>query len=217
MKGKATFVAGILAAMIMMLSGACNETNRSGSSSTAKRPAAVFMGNSITDEWVKMDESFFTNPNFIAKGISGQTTGQMLDRFETDVVGLKPAVVVILGGINDIAENEGPVSIETIFHNIVAMSELAKANNIEVVLCSVLPAGKIPWRSSVKPIEKIIALNQLIKSYCTNNALPYVDFYKAMVDEEKGLDQHYTKDGVHPNLVGYKIMEPLVANAVKKV
>lgn len=174
----------------------------------------VFMGNSITEFWKITDSSFFYNKPYIDRGISGQTTPQMLVRFRPDVIALKPAVVVILAGINDIAENTGPIAIETIFGNIVSMAELAKANNIRVVLSSVLPAYDFPWRPGLKPVEKIIQLNSLISAYCKTNSIVYVDYYSAMVDERKGLDKKYSDDGVHPTLAGYKVMEPLVEAAI---
>lgn len=181
-----------------------------------KNVTAVFMGNSITASWAKMDPVFFLNNNYVGRGISGQTTGEMLARFEKDVIDLHPAVVVILGGINDIAENNGPVSTEKIFENIVSMTTLATNNKIKVVLCAVLPAHDIPWRPSVKPIEKVISLNNIIMQYCSENNIPYVNFYTAMVDENYGLRKELTQDGLHPTLPGYKIMEPLVVTAIKE-
>jgi lysophospholipase L1-like esterase len=174
----------------------------------------VFMGNSITEGWLKADSAFFAGKPYINRGISGQTTPQMLLRFRQDVIELKPAVVVILAGTNDIAENTGPTTLEAIFGNIVSMAELAKANNICVVLSSVLPANKYNWRPQLQPAEKIAALNVLLKDYCNKHKITYVDYYSPMVDDLKGLDKKYSNDGVHPTLAGYKIMEPLVEKGI---
>ncbi|MEP6793404.1 MAG: SGNH/GDSL hydrolase family protein [Saprospiraceae bacterium] len=176
----------------------------------------VFMGNSITESWASIDEAFFTNKSYINRGIGGQTSPQMLIRFRQDVIDLHPAVVVILAGINDIAENTGHITQEQTFGNIVSMAELAKENIISVVLCSVLPAFDFPWRPGLEPAEKIIKLNAMIKAYCTNEKIVYVDYYSNMVDQEKGLDARYTEDGVHPTLAGYKIMEPLVEAGIEQ-
>ena len=180
------------------------------------KPRIVFMGNSITESWQKFDSVFFSNNAFVNRGISGQTTPQMLLRFREDVIDLQPAVVVILAGINDIAENTGPTTLENIFGNIASMAELARINHIKVVISSVLPAFDFPWRPGIKPAEKIAALNAMLKSYAAKNNFVYVDYYSSMVDERKGLQTQFTYDGVHPNLAGYKVMEPLVVNAISK-
>lgn len=175
----------------------------------------VFMGNSITEGWLYADSSFFLNKPHINRGISGQTTPQMLVRFRQDVIALKPAAVVILAGINDIAENTGPIPLEAVFGNIVSMAELARANHIKVILSSVLPALDFPWRTGMEPAEKVIRLNAMIKAYCTQQKIIYVDYYTNMVDEQKGLPKKYSDDGVHPTLAGYKVMEPLVEKAIQ--
>lgn len=174
----------------------------------------VFMGNSITELWKVIDSSFFINKPYINRGISGQTSPQMLVRFRQDVIALKPSVVVILSGINDIAENTGPIPLVDIFGNIISMVELARVNKIRVVLSSVLPAYDFPWRPGLQPAEKVIKLNAMIKEYCQKNNIVYVDYYSEMVDERKGLDKKFTDDGVHPTIAGYKIMEPLVEKAI---
>lgn len=176
----------------------------------------VFMGNSITEFWSVIDSAYFIGRPYINRGISGQTTPQMLLRFRQDVIELKPDLVVILAGINDIAQNTGPTTIEAIFGNIVSMTELARANNIQVVLCTVLPAKDFYWRPGLKPVEKIIELNTLIKSYAHKNNIPFVDYYSAMVDEEKGLRLELSDDGVHPNLAGYRIMESVLEEKIKR-
>jgi lysophospholipase L1-like esterase len=174
----------------------------------------VYMGDSITDFWINNDSTFFKSNSYINRGISGQTTGQMLVRFREDVINLKPKVVVILAGINDIAENNGPSKLEDVFGNIVSMAELAKTNHIKVVISSVLPANKVPWRPSITPTEKVISLNQMLKAYTLKNNIVYLDYYSAMVDNEKGLSVNLAKDGVHPTLEGYKMMEPLAQKAI---
>ncbi|SFC06009.1 Lysophospholipase L1 [Flexibacter flexilis DSM 6793] len=183
---------------------------------TAQEQRVVFMGNSITEFWKRDDPAFFEGRPYFDRGISGQTTSQMLLRFRPDVINLKPKVVVILAGINDIAENTGPISLENVFGNIVSMAELARANNIKVVLSSVLPALDFYWRPGLEPAPKVIKLNAMIKSYCTKNNIPYADYFSAMVDAENGLDKKYTNDAVHPTLAGYKVMEPIVEKAIKK-
>jgi lysophospholipase L1-like esterase len=174
----------------------------------------VFMGNSITEGWKKADSAFFTGRPYYDRGISGQTTPQMLVRFRPDVIDLKPAVVVILAGINDIAQNTGPITLEQTFGNIVSMAELAKANGIRVVLCSVLPAFDFPWRPGLQPAEKVVALNTMLKAYAAKKKLVYVDYFSAMVDGRNGLKAEYTYDGVHPTLAGYKVMAPLVEKGI---
>jgi lysophospholipase L1-like esterase len=174
------------------------------------------MGNSITEEWKKIDSSFFANRSYINRGISGQTSSQMLVRFRQDVILLQPKVVVISAGTNDIAENSGPISLENVLNNIIAMCDMAKANNIRVVLTSVLPAKAFSWRKQLEPAPKIIALNKMIKEYATSKNLVYVDYHSAMATSDGGLKSSFSKDGVHPNLMGYKVMEPLVVHGITK-
>jgi lysophospholipase L1-like esterase len=174
------------------------------------------MGNSITEGWLRADSAFFANNRYVDRGISGQTTPQMLVRFRQDVIDLKPAAVVILAGINDIAQNTGPMTIEQTYGNIVSMAELAKANNIRVVISSVLPAYDFPWHPGLTPAEKVVKLNQRLKEYANKNKLVYLDYFSAMADERKGLPTSLSQDGVHPNLAGYKIMEPLVQKAIRE-
>jgi len=175
----------------------------------------IFMGNSITESWGNIDSSFFIDNGYIDRGISGQTSSQMLLRFRQDVINLKPAVVVILAGTNDIAENTGPISLKDVLGNIISMTQLAEANNIKVILCSVLPAIDFWWHHGLQPADKIIKLNSMIKSYCESKNIPYVDYYSKMVDEEKGLDKKFTKDGVHPTLAGYEIMDEVIEKGIK--
>lgn len=174
----------------------------------------VFMGNSITEGWVKMDSAFFAERSYIGRGISGQTTPQMLIRFKADVIHLQPKVVVILAGTNDIAGNTGPSTLEMIEDNLSSMAEIAKANNIKVVLSSVLPAYDYPWRTGLQPAEKIITLNKWIKNYAAEHDCVYLDFFSSLVDSRNGMKTEYSQDGVHPDLAGYKIMEPLAEKAI---
>jgi len=176
----------------------------------------VFMGNSITEGWINTCPDFFAGKSYVNRGIGGQTTPQMLVRFRPDVINLKPAVVVILAGTNDIAGNTGPSTVEMIMDNLISMAELAKANQIKVVLSSVLPVFDYPWKPGLQPAEKIIALNVMIKTYAEKNDLVYLDYFSATVDELNGLKKELSGDGVHPNLAGYKIMEPLAETAIQK-
>jgi lysophospholipase L1-like esterase len=176
----------------------------------------VFMGNSITEGWSRLDSGFFVGRPFINRGISGQTTPQMLIRFKPDVVNLKPEVVVILAGINDIAGNTGPSTLEMIEDNLSSMVEIAQANKIRVVLSSVLPAYDFPWRPGMEPAENVVKLNDWIKGYTGTHNCIYLDYFTPMSDEKHGLKKEYTQDGVHPNLAGYKVMEPLAEEAIKK-
>lgn len=175
----------------------------------------VFMGDSITEFWKIQDASFFISNPFINRGISGQTTSQMVVRFQQDVINLKPTTVVLLAGINDIAENTGPISLNDILKNIISMVTMAKENKIKVVLCSVLPANRFSWNPKIKPSEKVIALNKMIKTYANKNKIIFVNYFDKMVDHENGLQKKYGEDGVHPNLSGYKVMEKLILKALK--
>lgn len=174
----------------------------------------VFLGNSITEGWGMQVPEYFNQNNYINRGIGGQTTPQMLVRFREDVIDLNPARVIILAGINDIAQNTGPIEVNTIFGNIVSMAQLAVINDIEPVLCSVLPAKGFLWNPGIDPIEKIKKLNELLKSYAQKEKLIYVDYYSEMIDEEQGLQKIYTEDGVHPNSKGYEVMQTILENAI---
>lgn len=174
----------------------------------------VYMGDSITDAWINSDPSFFDGKFYYDRGISGQTTTQMLVRFRDDVINLKPAVVVILAGINDIAENNGPIKPEAVFGNIKSMAILAREAGIKVVLASVLPAFDFPWRPGMEPAQKVVSLNAMIKDYADKNHIVYLDYFSAMADERQGLPKSLSNDGVHPTLAGYKIMEPLAEKAI---
>jgi lysophospholipase L1-like esterase len=184
---------------------------------TSGQKRIVFMGDSITEFWSVINPEFFAGKSYINRGISGQTTPQMLIRFRPDVIALKPSLVIIMAGINDIAGNTGPSTLEMITNNLFSMAELAKANHIKVILCSVLPAYDFPWRTGSFPAEKIVKLNTMIKKYADDNEILYLDYYSALVDERKGLKTAYADDGVHPNKAGYQVMNPVVEKAIKKV
>ena len=178
--------------------------------SITTRPKAVLMGNSITDAWAKKRPEFFAANNFVGRGISGQVTSQMLCRFQADVIALRPKMVIIMAGTNDIAQNNGYIAHEHILQNIQSMCELAKYNKIKPVLCSVLPAAAFKWRPNLTPAEDIKRLNEMIKAYAKANKITYIDYHSALVDERGGLPQKYAKDGVHPNLEAYAIMEKIL-------
>jgi len=180
----------------------------------------IFMGNSITENWTHFRPNFFKENSFLNRGISGQTTPQMLIRFKPDVVNLNPDSVVILAGINDIAGNTGPMVISNIAENIFSMAEIAKEYGIKVFICSVLPAKGFPGAPNlnVKPAKKVISLNKMLKEYCRKNKIIYVDYYSQMNDGEGGLKvPEFTSanDLVHPNSAGYAVMESIILEALK--
>jgi lysophospholipase L1-like esterase len=186
----------------------------------AKLPAAtahrvVFMGDSITQGWIDADPSLFTD-DVLDRGVSGQTTPQMLVRFRQDVIDLHPAVVHILAGTNDIAGNTGPTSLQNIENNIQTMVELAQAHHIHVILATLTPAAKYPWRPSVESVESIRALNDWIKTYAKQNGLTYVDYFTALDDGHRGFIAKLSIDGVHPNAQGYAVMDKLAREAIKQ-
>ena len=176
----------------------------------------VFMGNSITIGWLSHFPDFFEGKPYVNRGISGQTTPQMLLRFRQDVIALDPEVVVLLAGTNDIAGNTGPMSLEQIMGNIVSMTELAQSNGIQVVLASVLPAYDYPWRPGMQPNIKIPELNTMIAAYAKQANAVYLDYFSAMTDGNNGLQESLGYDGVHPNTKGYQVMAPLTEKAISK-
>lgn len=174
----------------------------------------VFYGNSITDSWARHFPAMFPGKPYIGRGISGQTTPQLLVRFHQDVAALKPSVVVILAGTNDLAGNTGPSSQALIEDNLSAMTEIAHAHGIRVVLSSVLPAHDYPWKPGLDPSPKIIALNTWMKQYAAAAGATYLDYHGAMVDARGGLPASLSADGVHPNDAGYRVMAPLAEKAI---
>ncbi len=193
------------------------EANKVLASEQRAEDRIVFMGNSITIGWLNLRPEFFEGKPYVNRGISGQTSPQMLVRFRQDVVDLHPKVVVLLAGTNDIAGNTGPSTLEMIMDNIKGMSEIAKANGIKVILSSTLPAYDYPWKPGLQPADKIIALNKMIKAYAESNHHIYLDYFSAMVDDRDGLPKKYAEDEVHPTVAGYQVMEPLVEAAIAKV
>lgn len=183
---------------------------------SASEKRVVFMGNSITEFWEAADRNFFKENNYINRGISGQTTPQMLARFSQDVIALKPAAVVILAGINDIAENTGPISLDSIFKNIVLMVKSAQQQKIRVIMCSVLPANGFPWNTRIDPKEKITALNHRLRNFAKENQISFADYYPAMVDTKGGIKAGFADDGVHPNSSGYQVMKPILQAAIQQ-
>lgn len=170
----------------------------------------VFIGNSITEFWGSHSNYFSLNKEYINRGISGQTTPQMLLRFRQDVIELRPSIVVILAGINDIAQNTGPSTVEMIANNIFSMAELAKVNNIEVLLCSVLPAEKFSWSANIEPTKIVIELNEKIRNYAIKNQITYVNYFDEMKNKSNGMKKELAEDGIHPNSKGYKVMEEIL-------
>jgi lysophospholipase L1-like esterase len=176
----------------------------------------VFMGNSITVGWLHTAPEFFEGKPYVNRGIGGQTTPQMLLRFRQDVIDLKPKVVLILAGTNDIAGNTGPMTLEQILDNLKSMAELSLAHGIQPVLCSVLPAEDYPWRPGLQPDVKIPRLNAMIQEYAKEQDLVYLDYFSALANERNGLDTSLAEDGVHPTHKGYKLMAPLAEEAIQK-
>lgn len=174
----------------------------------------VFFGNSITEGWSSLSPAYFNGKPYINRGISGQTTSQMLLRFKSDVIDLRPAAVVILAGTNDIAGNTGAITVEQIAANLECMIQLARYNNIGVVVCSVLPVFDYPWKPGLQPATKIPMLNSILQKICNKHEAVYLDLFTPMANPENGMKRDYSEDGVHPNPKGYSIMEPLVENAL---
>ena len=186
-------------------------------SSTSNMKKIVLIGDSITESWKGYSPEFFAeNPYLINKGVGGETTPQILDRFNRDVVSLKPELVIILAGINDIAQNTGYISIPETFTNIINMVEIANSHNIAPVLCSVLPASKIVWKPEIESADLVIELNEKLKGYCKENNIVYVDYFSSMVGENKELRSDLTYDGVHPDKKGYLIMEKILLETIQK-
>ena len=172
------------------------------------KPKAVLFGDSITQNWVKYDGEWLDEHNFAGRGIGGQTTMQMLVRFRADVIDLEPEYVAILAGINDIARNNGYITVKHTFDNIVSMVELAQLHGIKPIMCTICPAKEIGWRKRIgDPRPQIDELNALIKSYAAEHGLPLVDYHSILSTPDKALDPRYVTDAVHPNKAGYKVME----------
>ena len=178
----------------------------------------VFMGDSITEEWSNLYPEYFTEKGYMNRGIGGQTTPQMLIRFKPDVIDLKPEIVVILAGTNDIAGNTGPSNAKMITDNIFSMAEIAKAYQVKVVLSSILPVYEYDWAREIKDPPSIIqAVNDALKQYAIDQGLIYLDYFSSMVDERQGLNSDYTFDGVHPNESGYILMSSLAEEVLSEL
>jgi lysophospholipase L1-like esterase len=184
----------------------------------ADEQRVVFYGDSITDAWGHRPATgtFFPGKPYVNRGISGQTTPQMVVRFHQDVVNLHPKVVVILAATNDVAENTGPMTPEMTMDNFRAMVEMARANGIKVVITSTLPAGDFPWRKGLEPAPKIRALNERLEAYCKAEGIVWVDYYSALADEQGAMKPGLSIDGVHPTAAGYAIMAPLAEAGIQK-
>lgn len=197
------------------------EANAKLAAPTKDENRVVFMGDSITDSWNLKE--YFLNEPFINRGISGQTTSQMLLRFRPDVIDLKPKVVIIFAGTNDISFNTGPITLQQIEGNIMSMAELARANGIKVILASLTPvsdynknkAGEAIVRTVQRPPAQILELNKWIKNYAAENNFIYLDYFSATVDDKGFLKPEIANDGLHPNAKGYEIMKPLAEKAIK--
>ncbi len=185
---------------------------------TPKENRVIFLGDSITDYWKLPD--YFPGKPYINRGIDGQTTPQMLVRFQQDVINLHPKVLIILAGTNDIAGVTGPTRNEDIEANYSSMAELARAHHIRVVFASLLPAHNYTPESkesfALRPRERILALNAWLKSYCAKNGLVYLDYFSALVDSTGMLRRDLSDDGLHPNPAGYKLMAPLAEKAIAR-
>lgn len=205
--GTAAFAAGDWAAF-----GRYAEANKN----VKQAPMLVIMGDSITDFWPnKTSSDFFNKNNIVGRGISGQVTSQMLVRFRRDVLDLKPKYVAILAGTNDIAQNQGYINAENIVGNIISMVEIARANKIKPIVCSILPAAKYPWRPEIQSVPMVQKINQMLKDYCKKHKVKYIDFYTPMADENNGLPKKYANDGIHPTSDGYAVMEKVLLENLK--
>lgn len=179
-------------------------------------PLVVFMGNSITDHWAQLHPQFFANHNYVARGISGQTSSEMLVRFQADVIDLTPRVVIILAGANDIAQNNGYISEEHILQNIKSMCELAQAHGIQPAVCSITPSNHFSWRPDMQPAQAIISMNKKLKLYAQQSGLCYIDYWSALAETDGSMKAEYTTDGCHLNEQGYQVMEKVVLKALQQ-
>lgn len=202
--------------------GKYEQNNREVMATTNDGRRVVFLGNSITENWRKMRPEFFTGHGFIARGISGQTSYQMLLRFREDVIALSPKVVVINAGTNDIAQNNHPYVEDRTFGNIVSMCEIAKANKVRVILSTITPCSGYSWNRSITDVpQKIKSLNARLREYARQHKLGFIDYYSPMVitegEKAGSMRAELTRDGCHPNVAGYAIMEPLALDAILKI
>ncbi|MBQ7634198.1 MAG: lipase [Bacteroidaceae bacterium] len=183
-----------------------------------ERRKVVFIGNSITDNWANRHPDFFNGNGYVGRGISGQTTYQMVLRFQEDVVNLHPLAVVINAGINDVAQNNHVYVEDRTFHNIDLMAQMAAGAGIKVVIASITPCAQFSWRKEIpNVVEKIKSLNARLKAYAEQNGYPYVDYFTAMADEDGAMNNAYSEEGCHPNATGYSVMSTVVQPVLRKV
>ncbi len=179
-------------------------------------PEVVFMGNSITDNWAYFHPDFFSSNNFCGRGISGQTSSQMLVRFTDDVIALHPKAVVIMAGTNDVAHNEYWVAPERVVDNIIAMCNIAQSNDIVPIISSIPPCSEFPWRKEINnPGQTIVEINKSLKAFADANGIVYVDYHSALTDEKLGLPKTLSNDGCHPLPDTYFTMEEMVLEAIR--
>ena len=193
-----------------------HEANQKLSLKDSISPDVIFMGDSITQGWSDNSPLFFSNNNYLNRGIGGQTTSQMLIRFRKDVIKLKPKIVVILAGINDIAQNTKYYGINTIAENIFSMVELATANNITPIICSILPADRFEWRPEILPLESVKKLNALFYDYAEKENITFLDYFSFMKNENGGMKDELTTDGVHVTKEGYDLMSKLAKKTINE-
>ncbi len=194
------------------------EANENLKNSSSGEDRIVLVGDSITEGWTEFNPKFFQENNMINRGISGQTTPQMLIRFKQDAVHLNPKIIIINGGTNDIWGNTGPSTPEMVIDNLCSMAEIAAKNDINVALSTILPVYKYPERDDIiDPPKTISLINSVLLDYCKKNGLTFLDYYTPMVDEKKGLNSDYGTDGVHPNKAGYHVMENVVREAIPEI
>jgi lysophospholipase L1-like esterase len=196
--------------------GYYRDANKTLGPATPGEDRVVFYGASITEFWGRNGSMFFPAKSYVNRGISGQTTAQMVLRFRQDVVNLRPKVVVILAGTNDVAGNTGAMTPEMTENNWQSMADMAKVNGIKVIFASITPSTDFPWRKGLHPAEKIRALNAWLQGYCALRGLIYLDYYSALVGPDGGMKSEYTVDGVHANVKGYEVMGPLAQAAIDK-
>lgn len=181
-----------------------------------KSPKVVFMGDSITEFWDQTDHDFFASHDYLSRGISSQSSEEMLCRFQRDVIELHPQVVIISAGTNDVAHNNGRIKFENTVTIIKSMVELARFHGITPVLASVTPSNRFFWNLEMKPAQDIIALNKLIRKYADEAGVIYIDYFSAMTEEDGSMNEKYSDDGCHPNMNGYKVMESIVVPYIEK-
>ena len=195
--------------------GLCRYDSQNAHLPPATSHRVILFGDSITELWKLLDPALFSD-DVLDRGVSGQTTSQMLIRFRADVIDLHPRVVQIMAGTNDVAGNTGPISINAIENNIRDMVELARTHHIKVVLASIPPAAKFTWRPEIEPISPILSLNAWLRALAKQDGLIYVDYYAVLVDDQHAFKADWSKDGVHPNADGYAAMDPLAKAAIDR-